>query len=169
MKKIFSLVVMGFCIFAILSQAPAQNSVDETARLTAVEGFVYGNVQKVGFRAFIFRRAICYNLGGLINNREDGSVHFFLQGKKDLMDKALSAIRKGPAKARVERVQFDNRPVENGLTSVIVKGWTSQSRNFRTPVDLVYNLRPDNSEIQESEVHRIYKNIIQTAMGNAGI
>jgi len=164
MKKTFSFLIMGFCFFALFGQTSAENIVNESGRLAAVEGFIYGNVQQVGFRAFIFRQAIRYNLGGLISNQPDGSVHFFLQGEKDLMDKALVVIRKGPDKASVTRVQLDNRLIENGLTSVTVQGWTSASRDFTKPVDLVYPLRADNSEIQESEVSRIYKSIIRSAM-----
>ena len=107
------------CLIALVLQPAAARSDSDTLTLVAVEGAVYGNVQKVGFRAFIFREAICYNLGGTIENMPDGSVRFFLQGKKDSLEQALVRIRKGPKKASVTSVQLDNRPVQDGISSVV--------------------------------------------------
>jgi acylphosphatase len=67
--------------------------------VTAVSGIVTGNVQEVGFRAMIQRRAIRYNLAGSVENKNDKSVQFFLQGDEDRIDKTLNAIRKGTKKS----------------------------------------------------------------------
>ena len=42
--------------------------------VTAVSGIVTGDVQEVGFRAMIQRRAIQYNLAGSVENTNDKSV-----------------------------------------------------------------------------------------------
>jgi acylphosphatase len=74
-------------IASALAQLNAQN-------VTAVSGIVTGNVQQVGFRAMIQRQAIQYNLAGSVENKNDKTVQFFLQGGEDRVDQALTVIRK---------------------------------------------------------------------------
>lgn len=138
------------------------NAADSSER--AVEGVISGDVQKVGFRAFIFRQAIQYNLGGVIENLPNGTVHFMLQGESPLLEKALVVIRQGPAKSSVKGIEVKNVAVQKNLPSVTVKGWTSVTRDFHQPVDLIYVLRKNRQPITEAEMRRIYQGIIRKAM-----
>ena len=156
---ILSLVLLSSTVLIGIFPANAASS-----PVRAVDGIVQGNVQKVGFRAFIFRLAIRYNLGGTIENLQDGSVHFALQGLSTSMDETLAAIRQGPAKALVNSLKVKNTAIQNNVTSVTVKGWTSVQRNFEHPVDLVYPLRKNSQPITKPEAYHIYKEIIRKAM-----
>src|ERR1019366_574342 len=49
----------------------------------AISGIVSGNVQKVGFRAMILKRAIEYNLAGSARNTKEGNGAIYLaRGRK---------------------------------------------------------------------------------------
>ena len=133
----FTLVTIA-CLLAQLN-AKAQN-------VTAVSGIVTGNVQEVGFRAMIQRRAIQYNLAGSVENKNNKSVQFFLQGDEDRIDKALQVIREGTKKASDVNVSVSPASVRPDLQTFTVVGWTSVTRNITHPYDLVFNLRPDNSD-----------------------
>jgi acylphosphatase len=152
------LFILLFWAFSVLAETP------EAPGLAAAEGWVQGDVQRVGFRAFIFKKAIQYNLGGWIENEENGSVHFVFQGEPQRLDLVLEAIRTGPASAKVNEVNAGSYPVQPVLRTLTVKGWTSQSRHFLRPIDLVYTLRPDNRILSEGASKEIYKRIIQEAM-----
>ena len=139
----------------------------EAQKLVAIEGWVHGNVQQVGFRAFIFKQAICYNLGGLIENQPDGSVHFILQGPSVRLDEVVTIIKQGPEKAVITDVKIAPCPAREDIASVIVKNWTSKSRNFNHPVDLVYSLRPRDQVLSDVESREIFKKTIRVAMLSA--
>ncbi|MGB7713416.1 MAG: acylphosphatase, partial [Pseudolabrys sp.] len=127
---------------------------------TAVSGIVTGNVQEVGFRAMIQKRAIEYNLAGSVeNNKEDKSVRFILQGDKDRIDQALKAIRKGTKKSSNVNVSVSPAPAKADRNSFTVVGWTSVSRHILHPYNLVFNLRPSNTTIKKGEAKKIWLEI----------
>ncbi len=166
MKKNLFRVVFFLVLFLPLAVSVLVAGTKPSA-VSAVEGVIRGKVQKVGFRAFIFRQAIQYNLGGVIKNRADGTVHFELQGESEFLHRAVSAIQTGPARADILEVEIKPIPVQSKVTSVTVKGWTSTSRGFEHPVDLVYPLRSGNLAISEGEAHEIYRKIIASAIASA--
>jgi acylphosphatase len=153
-----------FLVFIVFSPSLAKA---DNASHVAIEGWVSGDVQKVGFRAFIFNQAIRYNLGGMIENQEDGKVHFILQGSSGRLSKALTNIRRGPGKANITDIQLLPTSFQEGFKSVTVKGWTSESRDFHRPVDLEYPLRSRNGVLSENESRRIFKEIVDQAMNPA--
>ena len=167
-RRIFWLATTSLILLSTLTPPVSAATDSATQTSSAVEGVIRGRVQKVGFRALIFRQAIRYNLGGMIENFPDGSVHFALQGSPELLKEALTMIRKGTAKAQVNDVEIKPAPVQNGVVSAVVKGWTSSTRDFQHPVDLVYPLRVENQPVSEEEAHRIYKQIIRSAMASRG-
>ena len=161
--------IIAVYLLAVYAMFPMQLTAAEFSTQTpnAAEGVIRGRVQKVGFRAFIFRQAIRYNLGGTIENLADGSVHFILQGAPRHLEEALEIIRHGPAKAGVNAVDIKPVSFRAGMLSVTVKGWTSATRDFQKPVDLVYPLREPDQPISEQDAHRIFKEIIRSAMASA--
>ena len=70
-------------------------------RLHAV---VRGDVQGVGFRYFVQRRAHQLGLSGWVRNNEDGSVELVAEGERDPLELLKRAVEEGPRMARVERV-----------------------------------------------------------------
>jgi acylphosphatase len=66
---------------------------------------VRGQVQGVGFRAFIERHALERGLDGWVRNREDGSVEAVLAGSSAAVDAVLDACRRGPRGAQVDNLE----------------------------------------------------------------
>ena len=135
--------------------------------VTAVSGIVTGNVQEVGFRAMIQRRAIRYNLAGSVENKKDKSVQFFLQGDEDRIDKALTALRKGTKKSSDVNVSVSPASIRPDLQTFTVVGWTSVSRNITQLYDLVFNLRADNTTISKHEAKRVWLAVCEKAVKGA--
>ncbi|MGD0807826.1 MAG: acylphosphatase [Anaerolineales bacterium] len=65
---------------------------------------VCGEVQGVGFRAFVLRRAMGLALTGWVRNRSDGSVELIAEGSRAALESLLADIGRGPSGAMVERV-----------------------------------------------------------------
>ena len=76
---------------------------DQLARL---EARVHGQVQGVGFRYFIVRRAGRLALTGWVANEVDGSVRCVAEGPTEALDELLAILRRGPGGARVDRVDI---------------------------------------------------------------
>lgn len=67
---------------------------------------IQGQVQGVGFRAWIERHALERALDGWVRNREDGSVEAMFTGPASAVDLILDVCREGPPGARVDRVDI---------------------------------------------------------------
>jgi acylphosphatase len=76
----------------------------QRARLHAV---VRGDVQGVGFRYFVRRRARAAGLAGWVRNREDGAVECVAEGERGALEQLLAELKEGPSGAQVEDVQAD--------------------------------------------------------------
>jgi acylphosphatase len=68
---------------------------------------IYGRVQGVNFRYNTQKKAHALGLNGWVSNRSDGSVEVVAEGDKELLQKLLGFLKKGPPAARVHRVQED--------------------------------------------------------------
>ena len=65
---------------------------------------VHGRVQGVGFRAFVQEAARSLGVAGTVQNGVDGCVRVEAEGPRNLLDRLLVVIKKGPPAARVTRV-----------------------------------------------------------------
>jgi acylphosphatase len=65
---------------------------------------VHGLVQGVFFRDSCRREAQEAGVGGWVRNRPDGTVEALFEGTEDGVQRMLDWVRRGPAYARVERV-----------------------------------------------------------------
>ena len=65
---------------------------------------VWGRVQGVAFRQFVLHEAERHALTGTVRNRDDGTVEVVAEGDEQSLGLLLTAIARGPALARVERV-----------------------------------------------------------------
>ena len=79
----------------------------EIVRLHAL---VRGRVQGVGFRFFTQREAEALGLTGWVANRADRSVEVVAEGPRDLLDRFLLAVRRGPTSGHVTDLQHDFLP-----------------------------------------------------------
>lgn len=71
---------------------------------------VHGVVQGVGFRFFCQRNARQLNLKGYVKNLPDGTVELVAEGEKESLEQFLKLLQRGPALARVDKVEvsWDN-------------------------------------------------------------
>ena len=65
---------------------------------------IRGEVQAVGFRAWIVEQAISCNLEGWVRNRKDGSVEALFAGPESVVADMVAVCRRGPSSARVDDV-----------------------------------------------------------------
>lgn len=71
---------------------------------------VSGEVQGVGFRAFVWREARRLELDGWVRNHFDGSVEVLAEGSPQQLDDLASALAAGPRMSRVDRVESQHEP-----------------------------------------------------------
>jgi len=80
-----------------------------------LHGVVRGDVQGVGFRYFLIRRAQALGLEGWVTNRDDGAVEFVAEGRRPDLEQLERAAREGPRMARVETVEIGWSSATGGL------------------------------------------------------
>lgn len=74
-------------------------------KVKAVEVFVSGRVQGVGFRSFTKRNALLLGVKGYVENMSDGRVHAVLEGERHQVDKLLEIVRQGPTVSQVRDIK----------------------------------------------------------------
>lgn len=89
------------------------------ARLHAV---VHGDVQGVGFRYFVVRRARDAGLVGWVRNRPDGAVECLAEGPRPALERLLDELHLGPRPAEVTGVEVDWQPACGDLREFAVTG-----------------------------------------------
>ena len=67
--------------------------------------FVRGDVQGVGFRYFVQRKANQLGLRGWVRNNDDGTVEVVAEGDRAQLEELARALEGGPRMARVDRVE----------------------------------------------------------------
>jgi acylphosphatase len=73
---------------------------------------VAGRVQGVWFRESCRDQAQAVGVGGWVRNLADGQVEVLLEGSPGAVDEVLAWCRRGPRRARVDRVDVvDEAPV----------------------------------------------------------
>ena len=74
---------------------------------------VHGVVQGVGFRYFAHRAARELGIRGWVRNRPDGSVETVAEGDEGAVAEYLARLERGPAGARVERIEVVAAAIES--------------------------------------------------------
>jgi len=83
-----------------------------------------------------------------------------MQGIFNRIDKVIELIKKGNKKSRITEIKIEH--IQININRVfIVRGWTSQTRNFNSPTDLVFQIRDDESIISKKQAKQIYKQIVE--------
>jgi acylphosphatase len=72
---------------------------------TQVRFKVYGDVQGVGYRDFIRRRARDLELDGYVRNLADGTVEIEAAGAADALNRLRDLAAQGPHASRVSHLQ----------------------------------------------------------------
>jgi acylphosphatase len=81
---------------------------------------IFGRVQGVAFRAYARDKATKLGLFGYVKNEPDGSVLVEIEGSRQQLLDFYNWSKKGPAWARVEKVNQAEQPVE-GYTSFSIR------------------------------------------------
>lgn len=66
--------------------------------------FISGDVQGVGFRAWVVRQAKELGLTGWVKNREDGAVEVIAEGLKHDLEEFIKRCHDGPELSWVESI-----------------------------------------------------------------
>ncbi len=74
---------------------------------------VFGDVQGVGFRAFVLRRALTYGVTGWVRNRPGGSVELLAEGPRAALETLLADVTQGPSASTVDRVETEWGPASS--------------------------------------------------------
>jgi acylphosphatase len=69
---------------------------------------IFGQVQGVGFRYHFMEQAQGLGISGWVRNRRGGSVEAMIAGTPEALDALVAWARRGPAAARVERVDVND-------------------------------------------------------------
>jgi len=75
-----------------------------------IRAVIHGDVQGVGFRDFVQRRARELTLQGSVRNRPDGAVEVVAEGSHEALDRFGRHLKDGPRMASVERVEISQEP-----------------------------------------------------------
>ena len=89
--------------------------------VSAVHLSIHGTVQGVGYRDALSLQALEHAVHGWVRNRRDGSVEAVIQGDAQAVETVVRWARRGPAAARVERL--DNRPASADEIATVQPGF----------------------------------------------
>jgi len=81
--------------------------------MKAVKVIIYGKVQGVGFRNFVFLHAKRLNVKGYVKNNPDGTVEAVFEGDDDNINKIIELCKKGPERARVDKIDIKDIEINN--------------------------------------------------------
>lgn len=70
-----------------------------------LHAIVHGDVQGVGFRYFVQRKAQQLGLSGWVRNNDDGTVELVAEGTRQQLEHLKRVVEEGPRLARVDRVE----------------------------------------------------------------
>ena len=74
---------------------------------------IWGRVQGVGYRGFVWRTASELGLTGWVRNRVDGTVELVACGPQEVVDALAARLGDGPRFARVDRVEAMTEAAES--------------------------------------------------------
>ncbi len=101
---------------------------NKTSSPTAVHINVWGVVQGVGFRPFVYQLANKYNLKGWVRNTSE-NVTIELEGEAEAIDRFLSALREqAPPRAHIEGITIASHPAANHETFEICSSLAEEGK-----------------------------------------
>lgn len=74
---------------------------------------VSGVVQGVGFRFFVYNRAVRLGLKGYVSNLYNGDVKIVVEGERSLVEELIKEVKIGPRTAHVTDVTVEWKNVEH--------------------------------------------------------
>jgi acylphosphatase len=86
-----------------------------------VHVIISGRVQGVWFRANTKQKAEQLGLTGWVRNTSDGCVEAVFEGEEKTVKEMIQWCRKGPALAKVEKVEVKNQNLTDGFDNFSVR------------------------------------------------
>lgn len=85
---------------------------------------VRGRVQGVGFRRFVYKRALNFPISGWVRNNTDGSVEIEVAGEQQMVSSFCHEVSKGSFIARVDEMEEIHRETctENPSGQFVIRG-----------------------------------------------
>jgi acylphosphatase len=74
---------------------------------------LFGRVQQVGFRYFVFKLAVEVGVKGFVKNQTDGSVYVEAEGELHLVDVFVEHCKMGPPRSQVTRFEVNTIPFQD--------------------------------------------------------
>ncbi len=74
---------------------------------------VKGRVQGVGFRYFVYKKAISLCVCGYVKNLPNGDVEVWAEGKEEKLKEFELILKKGPVLARVTELVKEEKSLRN--------------------------------------------------------
>jgi acylphosphatase len=87
----------------------------------AADILIEGQVQGVGYRNFVQRKAVQLGLAGFVMNLKDGNVRIRVEGVRETIEEFTRDLKKGPPLARVENVMVTWRPPTGRFTAFAIR------------------------------------------------
>ncbi len=75
--------------------------------MISIRILITGEVQGVGFRAFVLREALAAGVRGWVRNRRDGSLEAVLSGDAASVERLVDRCRQGPPGAIVAAIAVE--------------------------------------------------------------
>ena len=82
---------------------------------------IAGRVQGVGFRFFAEDAAAREGVDGWVRNLPDGRVEAYVEGDREAVDRVELALFRGPAHARIERVDVEEQSPSGRTTGFSIR------------------------------------------------
>jgi acylphosphatase len=82
---------------------------------------IAGRVQGVGFRFFAEDAAAREGVDGWVRNLPDGRVEAYVEGDREAVDRVELALCRGPAHARIERVDVEEQSPSGRTTGFSIR------------------------------------------------
>ncbi len=92
-----------------------------------VHVFMYGRVQRVGFRFYIWLKAKFLGINGWVKNQKNGSVEAVFESDKKNVDKMLLCCKKGSFLARVDKIKIKMEKSKGFKKFKIIDFWFFKS------------------------------------------
>jgi acylphosphatase len=74
---------------------------------------LFGKVQQVGFRYFVFKLASEVGVNGFVKNMPDGSVYVEAEGDSHTVDVFVAHCKLGPPHSNVTKFVVNSHPVQH--------------------------------------------------------
>lgn len=91
--------------------------VEEGGGMKRIHLIISGDIQGVGFRAWVRDKARELGIVGWVKNREDGSVEVAAEGEKKELEKLIMDCHDGPDVAMAENVDVSWEETTNDFVS----------------------------------------------------